>query len=213
MDSFSSISDSVSSEDEEDEDFVKTKKSSNKLAIQKRVYRSSSKTGPSRKYKPRRTVKSLTESSGHIFDENDFTSYPDDLNNSSTVVSSLKRPVNRERLTYFGQATTLEPREKSPSSDDSDIDLSKLNLSKFNNTTNLFRRLTNINDESLNHTDEADDAGGPAKLTFDQYVKKLTGKNIYISYLMNYYSTKAKLFEIGTDLPKFLDDWCFFKFV
>jgi hypothetical protein len=41
----------------------------------------------------------------------------------------------------------------SPSSDDSDIDLRQLNLSRFNNTTNLFRRLTNISDESLSHTD------------------------------------------------------------
>lgn len=82
---------------------------------------------------------------------------------------------------YFGQANnSLEATENqtnSPplSSDDSDIDLRKLNLSRFNNTTNLFRRLTNINDETLNasHSDETKD--GPPKLTFDQYVKKLTG--------------------------------------
>lgn len=94
------------------------------------------------------------------------------------MVSALhKRQYSRTKVAYYGQATSLEPKNNkstlSSDDDDSDMDITKLNLTKFNNTTNLFRRLTNLSDATL-HSNEPD-SGQPPKLTFDTYVKKLTG--------------------------------------
>jgi len=204
-DSLTSLSDqslTTDEDDSDDEDFIKIKKTVTKLNKHRQHHHpqhTTTTTTPTpaaasalaakpvrKQYKQRRTVKSLTEAA--VFDENDFTSYGD-LDEPTTA---LKRPYNRSKptaasqnaatpaaaTTYFGQASSLEPNNNnnnnsSKSSDDSDLDLTKLNLTKFNNTTNLFRRLTNLDDSSLN--DEERRAGEPAKLTFDQYVKKLTG--------------------------------------
>jgi hypothetical protein len=142
--------------------------------------------------KPRRTVKALTESglidngnNGNIikfrvFDENDFTSYGemDDMDKCQNLLvsSSLKGRLNN-------------------ADSDSDNDLTSLNLTRFNNTTNLFRRLTNIDDTvntnnnnnnnnvnvNVNISKASEQSGD--KLTFEQYVKKLTGLQLRILLL------------------------------
>ena len=69
-----------------------------------------------------------------------------------------------------------------PSDSDSDNDLTNLNLTRFNNSTNLFRRLTNIGDDLPHQAENTEKNGDQPKLTFEQYVKKLTGKLVYFKF-------------------------------
>ena len=61
--------------------------------------------------------------------------------------------------------------DEDDNSDDSD--LTKLNLTKLNNSTKFFRRLTSLHEPSSNQN--TNETKTNEQLTFEQYVKKLTG--------------------------------------
>ena len=122
-DSYSSMSDANNNssseaeddnEDEDDVDFLGKKKSSvySGKTNKARGYNKQSVAGggqQQRKYKPRRTVKSLTEAAAGLlpFDECDFTSYveTDELNDGNSVASALSK---RSRHTNLKVSTNSE---------------------------------------------------------------------------------------------------------
>jgi len=143
----------------------------------------------------RRTVKTLTESG--LLNHNDlikfkaFNEYRED--DDGTAVNVMHnyddRHLTKSNPLLVNHRTNNDSDEddESESDDhtdsDSDNDLRTLNLKKLNNSTKLFRRLTNISDSNSppnNNTPQSSNstASGtqmPKQLTFEQYVKKLTG--------------------------------------
>lgn len=169
MSSRSSRSSSVSTNDDrsDDEDFIGSKSIANRKQTPG-VSRRGRGTGQ-RGRPPRRTVKALTETINQVKFKA-FNEYEDD--SDSDLAGRVLRRSNQ-----------MSDHETSSDQDDSDSDndLRALNLKKLNSSTNLFRRLTNISDsDSPPSLTVPTDASKTSQLTFEQYVKKLTG-----SYTLN----------------------------
>lgn len=178
MSSRSRSNSSISTNDRsDDEDFMDRKLAQRKATPGARRGRGGA-TVASRGRPPRRTVKALTESgllnSNNSIKFRSFNEYEEDTDTDlPTSMQSHRTRHNYDDNHLNDQQTSDETEEED---DDSDNDLRTLNLKKLNSSTNLFRRLTNISDNDSPPSLTVPKISDQTKqLTFEQYVKKLTG--------------------------------------